>query len=58
MTPLKMISLIYGASRNLSIIWITDGGFSDSGWTLSGFLQSPNITFIGVGTTSGGPILE
>ncbi len=56
-TPLEMIRLIYGNTSHLSIIWITDGEFSDSGSTLSGWTISPSITLIGVGTRSGWPIL-
>ena len=56
-TPLETIRLIYGSTPHLSIIWITDGEFSDSGSTLSGWATSPDITLIGVGTRSGWPIL-
>ena len=52
-TPLETIRLIYSTLPHLSIIWITDGEFSDSGSTLSGFTTRPDITFIGVGTRSG-----
>lgn len=52
-TPLEMIRLIYGSRSHLSIIWITDGEFSDSGSTLSGWTTTPDITLIGVGTRSG-----
>ena len=55
-TPLETIRLIYGNTPHLSIIWITDGEFTDSGATLSGFTTRPDITFIGVGTRSGWPI--
>lgn len=57
-TPIEIIRLIYGEVPNLHIIWITDGEFFDSWSTLSGFIVPPNITFIGVGTIAGGPILE
>lgn len=57
-TPLETIHLIYGDLPNLNIIWITDGEFSDTVSTLSGFVTSPNITIIGVGTPSGWPISE
>ncbi len=53
MTPLETIRLIYGSTRHLSIIWITDGEFSDSLSTLSGWTTRPSIIFIGVGTRSG-----
>jgi hypothetical protein len=52
-TPLEMIRLIYGSTPHLSIIWITDGEFSDSGATLSGWTMTPSITMIGVGTLTG-----
>lgn len=52
-TPLETIHLIYDTLPHLSIIWITDGEFSDSGSTLSGFTIRPDITFIGVGTRPG-----
>ncbi len=52
-TPLETIRLIYGSTPHLSIIWITDGEFTDSGATLSGFITLPNIIFLGVGTRSG-----
>jgi hypothetical protein len=52
-TPLEMIRLIYGSTSHLSIIWITDGEFSDSGSTLSGWMIPPDITLIGVGTRTG-----
>lgn len=57
-TPLETIRLIYGSTPNLHIIWLTDGEFSDSGSTLSGFSTSPSITFVGIGTPLGWPILE
>lgn len=49
-TPFDMIKLIYGNTPQLHIIWITDGEFSDSWATLSGYTNNPGITFIGVGT--------
>ena len=52
-TPLETIRLIYDTLPHLSIMWITDGEFSDSGSTLSGFTTRPDITFIGLGTRSG-----
>lgn len=52
-TPLEMVRLIYGNSSHLSVIWITDGEFSDSGSTLSGSIAPVDVTFIGVGTRSG-----
>lgn len=45
-SPIETIRLLYGSMRNLHIIWITDGEFSDSGSTLSGFLSVPSISFI------------
>ncbi len=57
-SPLETVRLLYGKTRNLHIVWITDGEFSDSGATLSGFLSVPNISFIWVGSRSGWPILE
>lgn len=56
--PIDTIRLLYGNIRNLHIIWITDGEFSDSGSTLSGFLSVPSILFVWVGTRSWWPILE
>ena len=51
--PLETIRLIYGDIPHLRIIWLTDGEFVDSGSTLSGFLLSPEITYIGIGTRLG-----
>ena len=56
--PLEMARLIYGSSPRLSIIWITDGEFSDITlsspmFTLTGELRYADITLIGVGTRSG-----
>ncbi len=45
-TPLETIRLIYGNTRHLQVIWITDGEFSDSGSTLSGWTIEPDITLI------------
>ncbi len=56
-TPLEMIRLIYGNTPHLSIVWFTDGEFSDSVATLSGWTSSPTIVFIWVGTRAGWPIL-
>lgn len=55
--PLETIRLIYGNTPHLRIIWLTDGEFADSGSTLSGFLTPPDITYIGIGTRLGWPIL-
>lgn len=52
-TPLETIRLLYGSIPYLQIIWITDGEFSDSGSTLSGWTIAPDITFVGVGTRTG-----
>ena len=56
-TPLQMIHLIYGDQPNLNIIWLTDGEFSDSGSVYTGSTDYLNITFIGVGSRVGWPIL-
>ncbi len=55
--PLETIRLVYGNISHLRIIWLTDGEFIDSGSTLSGFLLPPDITYIGIGTQLGWPIL-
>ncbi len=55
--PLETIRLIYGNVPHLRIIWLTDGEFADSGSTLSGFVSPPDITYIGIGTRLGWPIL-
>jgi hypothetical protein len=50
-TPLEMIRLIYGnTTQHLSIVWVTDGEFSDTLETLSGWVTPPTILLIGVGT--------
>lgn len=49
-TPLEMIRLIYGSTQRLSIVWLTDGEFSDTTTTLSGWVTPPTISLIGVGT--------
>ena len=55
--PIETIRLIYGDTQHLRIIWITDGEFSDSGLTLTGFTNNPNISLIWVGTRMGWPML-
>lgn len=52
-SPLELIRIVYGTTSNLHIIWITDGEFSDSGATFSGFTMIPDMTFIGVGSRAG-----
>lgn len=56
-TPIQMIQLIYGKERHLDVIWLTDGEFADSGSTYTGNIDNMNITFIGIGTLAGWPIL-
>jgi hypothetical protein len=57
LTPLETARLIYGDISDLHIVWLTDGEFSDSGITLSGWTTPPQITMVGIGTTGGWPIL-
>lgn len=57
MTPLETARLIYGDVPDIHIVWLSDGEFSDSWVTLSGWTTPPDITIIGLGTPVGWPIL-
>ncbi len=57
MTPIETIRLIYWSTPHLHVIWITDGEFSDTWASFSGFTTNSLITFIGVGTRTWWPIL-